>query len=74
MPLNVEAKLANETWNDSLLDKDSIMFKTLESKIKNNVSLLFDLGNSTISARVHVFQKKKTADCLLVDMRITTYH
>ena len=36
--LSVEAKMTKETWNDSLLDNNSIVFKRLEAKLKRNVS------------------------------------
>lgn len=38
MPLSVEAKMTKEIWNVSLLDKDNIIFKRLEAKLKRNVS------------------------------------
>ena len=38
VPLCVEAKMTKEIWNDSLLVKDSAIFKRLEDKLKRNVS------------------------------------
>lgn len=38
MSLSVEAKMTKEIWNDSLLVKDSAIFKRLEAKLKSNVS------------------------------------
>ena len=38
MPLGVEAHLTDETWDELLLNKSSVLFKTLEAKIEDNVS------------------------------------